>query len=593
MRTALVLLFLLALAAVPGSVVPQRDIDAVKVANWKAAHTTLTPVYDKLGLFHVYGSAWFSAIYILLMVSLVGCVVPRLRITGVRCGPGRPGRRAGCPGCPSPAPRLDEEPDAVLERARDGAAPAPLPGGPARRGRRRGEGLPAGGRQPAVPPLGPGGPRRLRLRPAVRLQGRRDHHRRPGLQQHPEPVRRLRARLALRPLGPVAVQLLRRRLPREVADQRPGDGPAGVLRRERHLPQQPGRGAAEARPGGQPPAEHRGHRRVPGRPRLRAGGHGPRRQGQGRLQGPAVFLPQDSSFARSGWSRPPTRSRSSSASRGCSCRRTATPAPRARSRSSPTTSTRCCPWSPYHGDLGLDGGKPQSVYTLAKSSRLKTFPNSDPKLGPVKRIKLEVGQTVKIPDGLGSIRFDGVQRFVKLQVSHSPGKGVALGGVMIGILGLMGSLFIRPRRAWVRVPGARTGVPWSSWPDSTAAGGDLATEVDEIERLVRNAPDHQPEPADRPAPRGSTREHRGLRRLQRQRHHVRLDRLRPGVPGAPHRVGVPALAAGARRDRRRPRAGRPSAVARPRRSRTAVPSPTTRWRRRSCGWRSGAASGSR
>lgn len=31
----------------------------------------------------------------------------------------------------------------------------------------------------------------------------------------------------------------------------------------------------------------------------------------------------------------------------------------------------------------------------------------------------------------------------------------------------------------------------------------------------------------------------------------------------------------------------------PRRSRTAVPSPTTRWRHRSCGWRSGAASGSR
>ena len=38
MRTALVLLFLLALAAVPGSVVPQQNIDAVKVSNWKAAH---------------------------------------------------------------------------------------------------------------------------------------------------------------------------------------------------------------------------------------------------------------------------------------------------------------------------------------------------------------------------------------------------------------------------------------------------------------------------------------------------------------------------------------------------------------------------
>ncbi len=49
MRTALVLLFLLALAAVPGSVVPQRNIDAVKVSDWQDKHPQLTPIYDKLG----------------------------------------------------------------------------------------------------------------------------------------------------------------------------------------------------------------------------------------------------------------------------------------------------------------------------------------------------------------------------------------------------------------------------------------------------------------------------------------------------------------------------------------------------------------
>src|SRR5204863_2080537 len=74
------LLFLLALAAVPGSVVPQQNIDAVKVSNWQDAHPTLTPIYQKLGLFSVFSSPWFSAIYLLLMVSLVGCFVPRLRI---------------------------------------------------------------------------------------------------------------------------------------------------------------------------------------------------------------------------------------------------------------------------------------------------------------------------------------------------------------------------------------------------------------------------------------------------------------------------------------------------------------------------------
>ena len=119
MRTALVLLFLLALAAVPGSVVPQQNIDAVKVINWKQAHPTLTPVYERLGLFNVYGSVWFAAIYILLMVSLVGCVVPRLRVywRAMRATPPRVPRRLDR----LPEARrveLDEEPDAVLERAR-------------------------------------------------------------------------------------------------------------------------------------------------------------------------------------------------------------------------------------------------------------------------------------------------------------------------------------------------------------------------------------------------------------------------------------------------------------------------------------------
>jgi cytochrome c biogenesis protein len=72
MRTALILLFLLALAAVPGSVVPQEAVDSVRASQWREQHPTLTPIYERLGLFSVYDSVWFSAIYILLMISLVG-----------------------------------------------------------------------------------------------------------------------------------------------------------------------------------------------------------------------------------------------------------------------------------------------------------------------------------------------------------------------------------------------------------------------------------------------------------------------------------------------------------------------------------------
>ena len=63
---------------------------------------------------------------------------------------------------------------------------------------------------------------------------------------------------------------------------------------------------------------------------------------------------------------------------------------------------------------------------------------------------LRPGDTVTLPDGLGTVTFDGLQRWNKIQISRSPGKLVALGGVVLALLGLMGSLFIRPRRMWVR-----------------------------------------------------------------------------------------------------------------------------------------------
>ncbi|WP_418001361.1 cytochrome c biogenesis protein ResB [Microbacterium psychrotolerans] len=79
MRTALVLLLLLAIAAVPGSLVPQRSADPNGVRQYFVDNADLAPVLDKLSLFDVYTSPWFSAIYILLFISLVGCVIPRTK----------------------------------------------------------------------------------------------------------------------------------------------------------------------------------------------------------------------------------------------------------------------------------------------------------------------------------------------------------------------------------------------------------------------------------------------------------------------------------------------------------------------------------
>ena len=89
MGTALALLFLLALGAVPGALLPQRSLNESKVEQYLAAHPTIGPWLDRLQLFDVFASFWFTAIYALLFISLVGCLTPRTieHIRGLRAVP--------------------------------------------------------------------------------------------------------------------------------------------------------------------------------------------------------------------------------------------------------------------------------------------------------------------------------------------------------------------------------------------------------------------------------------------------------------------------------------------------------------------------
>ncbi|BBX84493.1 cytochrome c biogenesis protein ResB [Mycolicibacterium aubagnense] len=117
MGTALVLLFLLALGAIPGALLPQRSLNAGKVDEYLAQHPTIGPWLDKVQAFSVFSSFWFTSIYVLLFISLVGCLTPRMleHIRSLRA-------------VPVPAPRnlarlpkhaeatVPGEPDAVAER---------------------------------------------------------------------------------------------------------------------------------------------------------------------------------------------------------------------------------------------------------------------------------------------------------------------------------------------------------------------------------------------------------------------------------------------------------------------------------------------
>ncbi|ALC04942.1 hypothetical protein CDES_02410 [Corynebacterium deserti GIMN1.010] len=77
MRTALALLFLLAIAAIPGALLPQRSLNESNVIEYIESNGKLAEFYDKVQLFDVFSSTWFTAIYMLLLISLVGCILPR------------------------------------------------------------------------------------------------------------------------------------------------------------------------------------------------------------------------------------------------------------------------------------------------------------------------------------------------------------------------------------------------------------------------------------------------------------------------------------------------------------------------------------
>jgi len=100
----------------------------------------------------------------------------------------------------------------------------------------------------------------------------------------------------------------------------------------------------------------------------------------------------------------------------------------------------------YVGDLGLDGGVPRNVYSL-DIAKMKQVAGG--KSG-VKGLELDIHQTAKLPNGLGTVTFDSLKRFVSLDVSYNPGAGWILFFALLALAGLVLSLLVPRRRVWVR-----------------------------------------------------------------------------------------------------------------------------------------------
>jgi cytochrome c biogenesis protein len=136
--------------------------------------------------------------------------------------------------------------------------------------------------------------------------------------------------------------------------------------------------------------------------------------------------------------------------------------------------------SVWTGDLGVDGGTPQSVYSLDKDGLTQVRGENGRKLV----VGLAPGTTVTLPTG-ESITMDGVRRWTSLSIARDPGAGPALGSALLALAGLMLSLFIRRRRVWVRAStdeAGRTLVEVAGLARTEGEGGD--TLVEEVRELA-------------------------------------------------------------------------------------------------------------
>lgn len=494
MRTALLLLLLLALAAIPGSFIPQTKVDPAAVVRFDREHETLTPIFDNLGLFSVYTSAWFSAIYILLMVSLIGCIVPRtfVYLRALRARPPKaPARFDRLPA--SASYETDDDPADVVDRAA-----AVL-----RRQRWRVDVDPVG-EQNGADGVGVVRAEKGLLREAGNLtfhiaavvvlvavaMGSLWGYKGSVIVVEEEGFSNTLTQyddfsagglFDAGELAPFSLQLDRFDARFEIGG--PQDGQPREFR---------ARGSYVAEPGAEPtPFDIEvNHPLDVGDSSVYLVGQGYApvvtvRDGDGEVvfSGPVPFLPEDASYTSSGVVKVSEAVPEELGFEGFFLPTAVMDGDVPRS-AHPGAGNPALALFVYSGDLGLGDGLPQSVFSLEKDGLTQVVDES----GKPVRLLLQEGQEERIPGGLGTISYDDTRQFARFQIGHSPGKTLALGAAVVGVAGLLGSLFIRPRRAWVRTRrrDGRTLVEVARL--DRVSGADLGSDVDDLVRdLERGA----------------------------------------------------------------------------------------------------------
>lgn len=183
---------------------------------------------------------------------------------------------------------------------------------------------------------------------------------------------------------------------------------------------------------------------------LTGNGYAPRvtvRDGEGRevVTGPVVFLPLDGFFTSEGVVKAPGARPEELGFEGLFLPTAAFDPVTGPYSLSPDTLDPQLLLTAWTGDLGLSDGA-QSVYRLDTADMEQVSEGGQPFTRA-----LRPGETMTLPDGLGSITFDGVARFANFQIAYDPGKEVSLVAATMLLVGLTMSLTIPRRRVWVRV----------------------------------------------------------------------------------------------------------------------------------------------
>ena len=459
MRTALILLFLLALAAVPGSLLPQRGLNAGKVEQFYAAHPTLAPVLERLSAFDVYAAPWFAAIYLALFLSLAGCVLPRMwrQASALRARP---------PAAPRHLSRLPAastwaspgEPAAVLARYRTELRgwrvdvrdePAGVLTLAAEKGFAKEAGNLVFHLSLLVLLLGVALGGLFGYQGNVLVKEGDAFSNTPAYYDTLSPGRVFSASQ----LSPFTVVLDDFR-----ASYQPSGEPASFAAKVRYTP------GPDQTPRGYDVRVN--HPLQAGGAKLYLIGHGYAlrfkvRGPDGTVAYDAVqpFLPRDASFASDGVVKvpdiPPGKD-GKPRQLGFSGFFTPTTilTPNGVESGYPAPRNPAVTLLAWRGDLGLNNGRPQSVYGLQTAGLHRVVDAA----GKPATKTLRPGETLSLPGGAGSITFVGFSEFATFQITSDPGRQLALVAAILLIAGLIVSLRVRRRRLWLRVrpDGGRT-----------------------------------------------------------------------------------------------------------------------------------------